>query len=137
MKQLVVAPYVHAHGVTQMQRATITSQIRDGIDAQQCCALRRKEPLVHVAEVIVRVDGCDVDGDVTNGMRAVDDGDDVVGAKETRELSNGQDNRGVSGNVADDAASDVERRCIGLEEGSQRFDKRGVALKRPLCSEKG
>lgn len=91
---------------------------------------------MHVAEVIVRVDGCDVDGDVTNGMRAVDDGDDVVGAKETRELSNGQDNRGVSGNVANDAASDVERRCISLEEGSQRFDKRGVALKRPLCSKK-
>ena len=79
------------------------------ISVQQGSALGRKEPLVHVAEVVVGVDGRDVDGDVANRVRAVDDCDYVVGAKQTSEISDGKDDRGVGGDMADDAASDVER----------------------------
>ncbi len=79
-----------------------------GFSVQQGSALGRKEPLVHVAEVVVGVDCRDVNGDVANCVRAVDDCDYVVGAKQTSELSDGKDDRGVGGDVADDAASDVK-----------------------------
>jgi hypothetical protein len=45
---------------------------------------------VHVAEIVVGISGGDVDVDVADGMRAVNDGDDVVGAEEASEGGDGQ-----------------------------------------------
>jgi hypothetical protein len=95
---------------------------------------------VHVAEIVVGISGGDVDVDVADGMRAVNDGDDVVGAEEASEGGDGQDDGGVGGYVADNAAADVEGGGVGLEEGSQGFDERCVAAQGPLrgkAEEKG
>ncbi len=87
---------------------------------------------MHVAEVVVGIDSGDIYRDVADGMGAVDNGDDVVGAQKTSEGCNWQNDRGVCRYVADDAASDVQRGGVGLEKGSQGLDERGVALKWPL-----
>ncbi len=87
---------------------------------------------MHIAEVVIGVDAGHVNVYVADGMCAVDDGDDVVGAEQARELCDGEHDGGVGGYVADDAASDVEGGGVGLQEGSQGFDEGGVALDRPL-----